>query len=138
VIAEDLGLITPDVNELRDALGFPGMAVLLWAFGDDLASPHRLANHRVHQVVYTTTHDTETLAGAFRGEDAADLVELALTSRAALAVVPVQDVLGLGDEARMNRPGQAVGNWSWRLEPGQLTAAHAAWLRAAAAATGRV
>jgi 4-alpha-glucanotransferase len=138
VIAEDLGLITPDVDELRDALGFPGMAVLLWAFGSDPDSPHRLANHRVHQVVYTSTHDTETLAGAFPGEDPADLVELALTSRAALAVVPAQDVLGLGNEARMNRPGEAAGNWSWRLEPGELTAAHAAWLRAAATETGRV
>jgi 4-alpha-glucanotransferase len=138
VIAEDLGLITPDVDELRDALGFPGMAVLIWAFAGSPASPHRLENHRVNQVVYTSTHDTQTLAGAFPGDDPADLVELALTSRAALAIVPAQDVLGLGDEARMNRPGEITGNWAWRLEPGQLTEAHAVWLRAAASETRRL
>jgi 4-alpha-glucanotransferase len=137
VIAEDLGLITPDVEALRDELGFPGMAVMLWAFGDDPASPHRLENHRELQVAYTSTHDTETLAGFFPDEDPADLVELWLRSRAALAVVPVQDVLGLGNEARMNRPGVAEGNWAWRLRPGELTPAHAAWLRAAAEETGR-
>jgi 4-alpha-glucanotransferase len=137
VIAEDLGLITPDVHELRDALGFPGMAVMLWAFSGEARNPHRLENHRVRQVVYTSTHDTQTLAGAFPEEDPADLVELALTSRAALAVVSAQDVLGLGDEARMNRPGETEGNWSWRLRPGELTGAHAAWLRAAAEETGR-
>ena len=137
VIAEDLGVITPDVEALREALGFPGMAVLLWAFTGPPQSPHRLENHRVHQVVYTSTHDTQTLAGAFPDDDACDLVELALASRAVLAIVPAQDVLGLGDEARMNRPGETAGNWCWRLRPGELTAGHAAWLRAAARETGR-
>lgn len=137
VIAEDLGVITPDVVALREQLGFPGMTVLLWAFsgGDD--NPHRLVNHRVDQVVYSSTHDTETLAGAFPDEDAWSLVELALSSRAALAVVPVQDVLGLGNEARINRPGTPEGNWCWRLEPGRLGAGDAARLRTAAEAAGR-
>jgi 4-alpha-glucanotransferase len=140
VIAEDLGLITPDVHRLRDELGFPGMAVLLWALdGVRRTSPHRLENHRENQVVYTSTHDTDTLAGFFPDRDPWDLVELALSSRANLAMVPVQDVLGLGSEARMNRPGAIdERNWAWRLERGQLTSEHAAWLRAAAEASSRV
>jgi 4-alpha-glucanotransferase len=139
VIAEDLGVITPDVHALRDELGFPGMAVLLWARGAQRPdSPHRLENHRENQVVYTSTHDTDTLAGFFSQEDPWDLVELALSSRARLAMVPVQDVLGLGSEARMNRPGAIdERNWRWRLQPGQLTPDHAAWLRAAVEASGR-
>ena len=138
VIAEDLGVITPDVHELRDALGFPGMAVLLWSDLGPPENPHRLENHHVDQVVYTSTHDTDTLAG-FTGEtDVWPLVERALSSRCALAIVPAQDVLGLGSEARMNRPGEVGGtNWRWRLEPGQLTDDHAARLRAAAEASGR-
>ena len=122
VVAEDLGVITPDVRELRDALGFPGMAVTIWAFSGGRDNPHRLENHRPRQVVYTSTHDTETLAGAFGERDAWQLVELTLASVGELAIVPVQDVLGLGNEARMNRPGTTGGNWSWRLEAGQLTA----------------
>ena len=80
VIVEDLGVITPDVHELRDELGFPGMVVLLWAFEGPADNPHRLENHRVHQVVYTSTHDTDTLAGSFPGEPAWALLELALSS----------------------------------------------------------
>jgi 4-alpha-glucanotransferase len=138
VIAEDLGMITPDVHALRDALDFPGMVVLRWAFTGPADNPHRLENHKENQVVYTSTHDTETLAG-FTGEsDTWPLIERALSSRSALAIVPVQDVLGLGSEARMNRPGEVVGdNWRWRLEPGQLTSAHAARLQAVAQASGR-
>jgi 4-alpha-glucanotransferase len=143
VIAEDLGVITPAVNRLRDELGLPGMAVLQWAFGAARGNPHALRNHRRNQVVYTSTHDTDTAAGWFRalparqraatgldpGEPHWGLIELAMRSRAALAIVPAQDVLGLGGEARLNRPGQVGGNWSWRLAPGQLTGAHAARLR---------
>jgi 4-alpha-glucanotransferase len=138
VIAEDLGVITPDVHTLRDALGFPGMAVLLWSFDGSPDSPHRLENHHVNQVVYSSTHDTDTLAGFTGEDDVWPLLERALSSRCALAIVPVQDVLGLGSEARMNRPGEVGGNWRWRLEPGQLTSAHAARLRAAAEASGRI
>ena len=134
VIAEDLGVITPQVRAVRDALGLPGMVVLHWAFANP-KSPHALANHRVNQVVYTATHDTDTTVGWFNdlrprqraatGLDPAEphwgLIELALASPARLAVIPAQDVLGLGSEARMNRPGETYGNWTWRLEPGQLT-----------------
>jgi 4-alpha-glucanotransferase len=137
VIAEDLGVITPDVHELRDTLGFPGMVVLLWALRGSKGSPHRLENHRVNQVVYTSTHDTDTIAGFTGDSDVWPIVERALSSRAALAIVPVQDVLGLGSEARMNRPGEVGGNWGWRLERGQLTSAHAARLRRAAETSGR-
>ena len=137
VIAEDLGVITPDVHALRDELGFPGMVVMIWAYGGLADNPHRPSNHREHQVVYSSTHDTDTLAGAF-GDEAWPVLEQTLASRCALAVVPLQDVLGLGSEARMNRPGEVGGNWAWRLEPGQLTREHAARLRAAAQQTGRV
>jgi 4-alpha-glucanotransferase len=137
VVAEDLGVITADVRALRDALGFPGMAVTIWAFSGRRDNPHRLENHRVDQVVYTSTHDTDTLAGAFGDRDAWGLVELTLSSPCELAIVQAQDVLGLGNEARMNRPGTTHGNWSWRLQPGQLTPGHAKRLRAAARASGR-
>jgi 4-alpha-glucanotransferase len=138
VIAEDLGLITPDVTELRDELGFPGMVVILWAFQGPATNPHLLENHREHLVVYTTTHDTDTLLGHFPDKEPWQLIELALSSRAALAMIPAQDVLELGSEARMNTPGEPEGNWSWRLERGQLTDAHARRLRAATAAARRL
>jgi 4-alpha-glucanotransferase len=137
VIAEDLGLITPDVHELRDELGFPGMAVLLWADEDEPGNPHAFENHRENQVVYTSTHDTDTLAGHMGTDDVWPLIERGLSSRCDLAVLPVQDILGLGSEARMNRPGEIEGNWEWRLEPGQLTDADARRLRAVAEASGR-
>jgi 4-alpha-glucanotransferase len=108
------------------------MVVLLWPFSGLPDNPHRLENHRENQVVYTSTHDTDTLAGHTGEEDVWPLIERALCSRCALAIVPVQDVLGLGSEARMNRPGVIGGNWEWRLQPGQLTGAHATRLRAAA------
>ena len=138
VIAEDLGVITPDVEALRDELGFPGMVVLLWAFDGAKDSPHRIENHRERQVVYTTTHDTDTLRGSFPRRRHRRLIELALSSRAVLCMIPAQDVLGLGSESRMNRPGEPFGNWTWRLERGQLTAKLAAELRAATAAAGRL
>ncbi len=138
VIVEDLGVITPDVHALRDELGFPGMVVLLWAFGGLPDNPHRLENHREQQVVYTSTHDTDTLAGAFPDRSPWELLETALSSRAALAMVPMQDVLGLGSEARMNRPGVLGGNWQWRLEPDQLEPSLATRLHTTAAAAARV
>jgi 4-alpha-glucanotransferase len=147
LIAEDLGVITPAVYALRDALGLPGMAVLHWAFGGRPSNLHAPANHRANQVVYTSTHDTDTTVGWFAsltrreraatGLDPAEphwgLIEIALRSRAALAIVPAQDVLGLGSDARMNRPGQVFGNWQWRLARGQLTKELAARLREATA-----
>jgi 4-alpha-glucanotransferase len=138
VIAEDLGVITPDVVRLRDRLDFPGMVVLLWAFMGPPDNPHRLENHREHAVVYTSTHDTPTLAGAFPGQDHWELLRLALGSPAALAILPAQDVLGLGDEARMNRPGETdLRNWRWRLDEGQLTDELAARLRTEVDASAR-
>jgi 4-alpha-glucanotransferase len=151
VIAEDLGHITPPVHRLRDELGLPGMVVLLWAFRGSRRSPHRLENHRPNSVAYTSTHDTDTAAGWFQGLrprqraatglDPADpswgLIELAYESRAALAIVPAQDVLGLGSDARMNRPGVTNGNWRWRLDRGALTPALAKRLRALAERHGR-
>ena len=152
LIAEDLGVITPAVEQLRDALGLPGMHVVQWAFDGSPASPHRLANHRENGVVYTGTHDNDTALGWWRalspeerdatGLDASEpawsLVELALSSRAALAIVPLQDVLGLGSEARMNTPGSGSGNWSWRLDRDALDDGLAGRLRAATAASSRL
>ena len=151
VIAEDLGHITPPVYRLRDELGLPGMVVLLWAFRGTRRNPHRLENHRANSVAYTSTHDMDTAAGWFSslpprqqaatGLDPSEphwgLIELAYSSPAALAIVPAQDVLGLGSEARMNRPGVTHGNWSWRLERGALTPALARRLRRNAARHGR-
>jgi 4-alpha-glucanotransferase len=145
VIAEDLGVITPAVRRVRDELHVPGTVVLLWAFRAKRSNPHAPRNHRVNQVAYTSTHDTDTVVGWFeslkqteraatgldRSEPHWGLIEIAMQSRAALAIAPAQDVLGLGSEARMNRPGVTYGNWSWRLERGQLTGALAARLRAA-------
>jgi len=148
LIAEDLGVITPPVHRLRDALGLPGMVVLQY----ELEIPERC-------VVYPSIHDTDTAAGwwrtaqreqrdAVRRAAAAHgvaerephrlLAGLALASPARLAIVPAQDVLGLGSAARMNRPGTATGNWRWQLEPGALDDALAADLRERTAAAGRI
>jgi 4-alpha-glucanotransferase len=136
VIAEDLGIITPDVIELRKAMGYPGMVVFLWSLPGGLAV-HRLEHHVEQQVVYSSTHDTDTLAGEMGASDVWPLLEQCLSSRCGLAVLPVQDVLGLGSEARMNTPGVVGGNWQWRLAEGQLTLGDAERLRAAAVASGR-
>jgi 4-alpha-glucanotransferase len=152
VIAEDLGHVTPPVYRLRDELGLPGMVVLLWAFRAGRRNPHRLGNHRPNSVAYTSTHDTDTAVGWYSGlrsrqraatgldprEPNWGLIELAYASPAALAVVPAQDVLGLGSDARMNWPGRPEGNWSWRLERGALTPALARRLRGLAERHGRV
>jgi 4-alpha-glucanotransferase len=151
LIAEDLGHITPPVYRLRDELGLPGMVVLLWAFRSGARNPHRLENHRRNSVVYTSTHDTDTAVGWFSGlarrqraatgldpaEPGWGLIELAYGSPAELAIVPAQDVLGLGSESRMNRPGVTGGNWRWRLERGTLTSALARRLGRLAQQHGR-
>jgi len=152
VIAEDLGVITPAVERLRDRLGVPGMRVLQFAFDGSTRNPHRLENHVERSVVYTGTHDNDTALGWWRslteeqraasGVDPADpswgLIRLAFSSRASVAIVPLQDVLGLGSEARMNTPGKVEGNWKWRLSPGQLTPALARRLRHESAASERL
>ncbi len=138
IVVEDLGIITPDVHLLRDELGFPGMKVLQFAFDGDpnnLYLPHNLERN---SVVYTGTHDNNTSVGWFHdldwagqervrgylgtdGNDIAwDLIRSALASVANLAIIPMQDVLRLGSDARMNIPGAALGNWSWRLREDQL------------------
>jgi 4-alpha-glucanotransferase len=151
-VAEDLGVITPRVAEVRDELGLPGTVVLQFAFEGGSANPHRLENHRENQVVCTGTHDMDTALGWWKSlgarrrkttgldpaEPAWSMVELALGSPAALAITPAQDILGLDSAARMNRPGTKTGNWRWRLESGQLTAELAERLRAATAAAGRL
>ncbi|HLL76034.1 MAG TPA: 4-alpha-glucanotransferase [Pyrinomonadaceae bacterium] len=149
IIAEDLGTITPDVHELRDEFGFPGMRVLQFAFGGDPQDTHLPHNYERNTVVYTGTHDNDTTAGWFaaRSDEAAgsdealkrerenalkylgtdggeinwDFIREAFKSVAELAVVPAQDLLGLGSEARMNTPASAEGNWAWRLAEGALT-----------------
>jgi 4-alpha-glucanotransferase len=159
LIAEDLGVITPAVERLRDGLGLPGMVVLQFAFDpDDPHGPHRPENHRENQVLYTGTHDNDTLRGwwesipdARRAEtdaaiDAAgvreeepwwSLVALAQSSRASLCMMQAQDLLGLGSDHRMNVPGEQGGSWAFRLEEGALTAEHAARLRALTEGAGR-
>jgi 4-alpha-glucanotransferase len=152
LIAEDLGHITPAVRRLRDELGLPGMVVLLWSFRGGRSNPHSLENHRSNSVAYSSTHDTDTGVGWFEGlkprqraatgldpsEPSWGLIELAYGSRASLALVPAQDVLGLGSDARMNRPGVSKGNWSWQLERGALTPALARRLRGLAERHGRL
>lgn len=137
LVAEDLGVITPPVERLRERLGLPGMRVLQFAFDGGPRNPHRPERHPRRSVVYTGTHDNDTAAGWWRSLDAAarwrtglrgrepswELLELAWASRAELAIAPVQDLLGLGSEARVNHPGRAGGNWHWRLDRTALTPA---------------
>ena len=161
VLAEDLGDIDEPVNELRRALGFPGIAVLQFAFDPGYAvNTHDPDRHEVNQVVYTGTHDNDTVRGwwdtlpVYRRDPAraacvaagvsADidvepswaLIELAHAARCGLAMIQAQDVLALGSPARMNAPG-IEGGWRWQLEPGELTPALAARLRAVTEASGR-
>ncbi len=155
IVAEDLGLITPDVDRLRRRFGFPGMKILQFAFegGDSDHLPHRLERGTL---VYTGTHDNDTSRGWYRKLPAAQrdrvlaylggtargvvrgMIRAAYTSVAWLAVVPLQDVLELGADARMNTPGEAGGNWTWRAVPGDLTEDRAAWLRELTEVSGRL
>ena len=161
LVVEDLGEITPDVIELRERLGFPGMKVLQFAFGEDARgiptgrNPYLPHNYEPDFVVYTGTHDNDTTVGWFASLGAAeraavlryvggdgreigwDLIRLALQAVAQWAIVPLQDVLGLGSEARMNVPGRPEGNWTWRYAAGALTPAHAGRLAELTAACGR-
>jgi 4-alpha-glucanotransferase len=159
-VAEDLGVITPAVERLRDSLGLPGMLVLQFGFDPgDPASPHDPGRHVEDRLVYSATHDTDTVRGWYeslppsrraRVDDALartgsserepwwGIVRLALGSPARVAITQAQDVLGLGSEARMNAPGRAAGSWRWQLLEGQLTSSLAARLREATAAAGRL
>ncbi|MGI9047818.1 MAG: 4-alpha-glucanotransferase [Rubrobacteraceae bacterium] len=138
IIAEDLGEITAEVEELRDTLSLPGMKVLQFAFSSP-DNPHLPHNYEGgNWVVYTGTHDNDTTAGwwasaapeersftrRYLGKEYVivwDLVRLAYSSTAARAIVPMQDLLGLGTETRMNTPGTVSGNWTWRLDGAALT-----------------
>jgi 4-alpha-glucanotransferase len=150
LVAEDLGVITPAVEALRDEFGFPGMRILQFAFGDDPKGPdYQPHNYPRHCFVYTGTHDNDTTRGwfdsragqgttrtaeqiareqafalSYLGTDGAeihwDMIRLALASVADTAVVPLQDVLGLGADARMNLPGTSQGNWRWRFADDML------------------
>jgi 4-alpha-glucanotransferase len=154
IVAEDLGVVTEDVTELLEQTGFPGMKVLQFAWDGDPKNPFLPERIDELNVVYTGTHDNDTTAGWLASEKpavrarvvartgAADpvwgMVELAHASKAFLAVVPVQDVLGLGNAARMNLPGtKSEKNWSWRLEPGQLELVALEKLRALTEKHGR-
>lgn len=142
LIAEDLGLLTPETIALREATGLPGMAVLQFAFGggaDNLYLPH---NQRANSVVYPGTHDNDTTLGWYRTTDEKtrdhvrrylridgqeigwDFLRTAYRSVANLAVLPLQDLMNLGSEARFNTPGKAQGNWTWRYRPEQLRTLH--------------
>jgi 4-alpha-glucanotransferase len=156
LVAEDLGIITPAVDRLRAELGLLGMRIVGRSFVKRHRRRHTVAAHPEDVVVYTGTHDHPTMAGwlaeaspddlelaradiAAANDMAWGLVRLAFSSRARIAIIPMQDVLGLGNEARMNHPGTVGnGNWQWRLESGQATADAAERLREATAESGRV
>ena len=151
-IAEDLGFITPEVHALRDRSGFPGMRVLQFAFGDaSPQNPHKPYNFIPNCVAYTGTHDNDTTAGWFSartdprfraereyalrymgvdGKNAVwDLIRLLLSSVADTAIVPMQDILELGSEARMNVPAVTGNNWLWRMREDQMRTGLAGKLR---------
>jgi 4-alpha-glucanotransferase len=143
LIAEDLGIITPDVSDLIDRFELPGMRVLLFAFtGDPSGSPHAPHNLKKNCILYTGTHDNAPVRGWLESEAAmvekrrlfryigqeisADqvspvLIRLAMMSVADTVMFPLQDILGLGTESRMNRPGTGTGNWRWQLEKDQIS-----------------
>ena len=136
IIAEDLGVITPSVEKMRDELGFPGMKILQFAFESDEKNPYLPHNYdQTNFIVYTGTHDNNTTLGWFMGNKLSDaardrirryinnfddnhisneLTRLAMSSIASLAIIPMQDILGFGEDCRMNRPGTQTGNWQWR------------------------
>lgn len=158
IVAEDLGMITPGVDALRRKHGFPGMCILQFAWDEASASDSRYLphNHRVDAVVYTGSHDNNTTLGwwqsapdnvkhhlreylATDGEDISwELIRTALASVADMAICPMQDILQLGAEHRMNLPGSSQGNWTWRFNWGQVNADHAARLRRLSELNGRL
>lgn len=134
IIAEDLGVITKDVVQLRKSIGAPGMAVLQFAFGGGADNPHLPHNHEVNQVVYSGTHDNDTIRGWWDSLDQEEkskamkylsiaedddiswsIIQASFSSIAQTAIIPMQDILGLGSSARMNTPATVAGNWGWRI-----------------------
>ncbi len=154
-VVEDLGLITADVRELREDLGYPGMAVLQFAFDGDPDNTYLPHNYSPDVAVYSGTHDNQTTSGWFHslpvedqeqvqryiGRDGSDIawdfIRLGLSSVAGMAIFPLQDILRLGDEARMNTPGRPMGNWGWRYLTHQLHHGLAAGLGELTLAYGR-
>jgi 4-alpha-glucanotransferase len=158
LIAEDLGELSPSVVTLREATGLPGMAIYQFAFGGDARNLYLPHNQRANSVVYPGTHDNDTTLGWYAttdeksrdhvrrylrvdGREAGwDFIRASYTSVANLAVIPLQDLMSLGSEARFNTPGKSQGNWSWRYRPDQLRALHensAPYLRQLAELSGR-
>jgi 4-alpha-glucanotransferase len=139
IIAEDLGIITPEVEKLRDDFGFPGMKILQFAFDSGPENPYLPENHIANSVVYTGTHDNNTTLGWWQEltkaqkdqvrehlgthhpEIPQDLIRLAMSSVAKLCIIPCQDILGLGSRSRFNTPGRATGNWEWQMKQEALT-----------------
>jgi 4-alpha-glucanotransferase len=143
LIAEDLGVITDDVRVLLNRFQFPGMKVLLFAFDDDLGmNPYLPHNHNSDCVVYTGTHDNNTTKGWYEKELGPegterlsrylgrrpnregiheDMIRLAMMSVADRVIIPLQDIFGLGEEARMNLPATHGGNWEWRVDPARIS-----------------
>ena len=161
LVGEDLGVITPAVEQLRRALALPGMLVIQFGLDpDEPGSPHRLENHGTDRIVYTGTHDQDTVRGWYdalpaaqrafvdrelAGHGVADrrrpwwsLIRYTFSSPAEVAMVQAQDVLGLGSEARMNQPGSIGHSWRWQLSPRQLSPALADRLHAASEESGRL
>jgi len=157
-LAEDLGDITDDVREAISALGIPGMNVLLFAFDGSATNPYLPVNHSRFSLVCTGTHDTNTTLGWFRSEAGPrgrealsnylgravteasvcdEFLDMAMGSAAELCIVPIQDLIGLGSEARMNDPADAAGNWRWRVLPSQLGKGNLPRLAEVTAANGR-
>ena len=156
IVAEDLGCVNDRVRRLLTAVGYPGMRVLSFGFGGGEDNPHLPANYVTNSVVYTGTHDNDTVRGWIDTADDAALaqarqllgfdkpedgpgafVHAVLASRADTAMIPMQDVLGLGGWARMNRPGTIGNNWLWRMAPGAATPELAQRLRRENEATNR-
>ena len=167
IIAEDLGFITPDVIELRDRFGFPGMRIFQFGFSTDATNKDLPHNYVRNTVVYTGTHDNDTAVGWFDSDPAGagsvrsaaqverekqtaleylrsdgseihwDFIRAVIASAGDTALVPLQDVLGLGSEARMNVPATMSGNWAWRFRTGELTGEQAARLRRLSELYGR-
>ena len=156
IVAEDLGCVNDRVRRLLTAVGYPGMRVLSFGFGGGADNPHLPANYVTNSVVYTGTHDNDTVRGWIGTADDAALaqarqllgfdkpedgpaafVRAVLASRADTAMIPMQDVLGLGGWARMNRPGTIGNNWLWRMAPGAATPELAQRLRRENEATNR-
>ncbi len=139
IIAEDLGVITPDVVELRERFGFPGMKIIQFAFDSGEENDFMPHTYERNFVVYTGTHDNDTSLGQYKASSDADkklmdeyfhvdkkdpawsYIKLAWSTVANVAIAPLQDILRLDTEARMNYPGKASGNWKWRFSKGQLT-----------------